>query len=356
MDPARVKEISTKALGYMTGAVVTAMVHLGDRLGLYRALRGAGPVTAQELATKVTLDERWVREWLHSQASAGLVQFVGDGRFQLTDEQAAVLADEENGSFLIGGFDVIMALIPQKKRIQKSFQTGRGVAYDGLGLDHWAAEIRFAEPWMRANLVSRVLPELGLKKKLKAGGKVAELWSRSGGTCLEMAKSFPKSEFHGYETSSLCHNKAVERLAEAGVKNLTFHEASVDALGPDASFDFILTWDCVHDMPDPAGAVRAIRRALKPDGTWLLIDINGMPTPEQNHNHPLGAGPLLFSISVLDCLGLSSCDHDGAALGTFGLPEQKARAMVTEAGFTRFTVRDFSAIGKPLSAFYEIQP
>lgn len=353
MDPARVKEVSGKAIGYLTGAVVTAMMHLGDQLGLYRALRGAGPITSADLAAKAGVDERWCREWLHSQVSAGLIQNAGDGRFEMTEEQAAVLADEANGAFLVGGADVVMALIRQKERVQQSIKTGRGVPYDALGTEHAAAEIRFSEPWMRANLIPVILPGLGIVPKLTAGARVAELDCRSGGTSLEMAKAFPKSEFHGYETSSLCNVKANERRAALGLDNITFHKAAFDALGADPVFDFILTWDCVHDMPDPMGAMRAIRSALKPDGTWLLIDIKGMPTPEENFSHPLGAGPILYSISVLDCLALSTCDHRGAGLGTFGLPEPKARQMATEAGFTQFKVHDFN---KPLSGFYEIRP
>jgi SAM-dependent methyltransferase len=263
-----------------------------------------------------------------------------------------VLADDANGAFLIGGVDVVIALLRQKDRVQQSLQTGRGVPYDDLGVEHAAAEIRFTEPWMRANFVPVILPEIGVAAVLADGGRAAEIDCRSGGTSLEMAKAFPNSQFQAFETSGLCHEKALERLAASGLKNLTFHRAGAEALGPDASYDFILTWDCVHDMPDPAATMRAIRAALKPDGVWLLIDINGMPTPEENYDHPLGAGPLLYSISVLDCLALSTCDH-GAALGTFGLPQPLARKMAAEAGFTRFTVRDF---GKPLSAFYEIRP
>lgn len=354
IDPARVKETSAKVIGYLTGAVATAMMHLGDQLGFYRALHGAGPITSAELAAKAGVDERWTREWLHSQVSAGLIQYAGDGRFQLTDEQAAVLADEANGAFLIGGADVVMALIRQKERVQQSIVTGLGVPYDALGVEHAAAEIRFSEPWMRANFIPTILPELGLVPKLTAGAKVAEIDCRSGGTSLEMAKAFPKSEFHGYETSGLCHEKSKERLVSLGLRNITFHKAGFDALGTDPVFDFILTWDCVHDMPDPAAAMRTIRAALKPDGVWLLIDIKGMPTPEENYQHPMGAGPILYSISVLDCLALSTCDHHGAGLGTLGLPEPVAKKMAREAGFTRFTVREFNS--KPLSGFYEIRP
>jgi hypothetical protein len=129
------------------------------------------------------------------------------------------------------------------------------------------------------------------------------------------------------------------------------HHAPASALKPNASFDFILTWDCRHDMTDPAGAMRAIRAAIKPNGTWLIVDINGMPTAEENYQHPLGA--LLYGFSVLDCLGCSTHEEGGAGLGTLGLTEPVARRMTAEAGFTRFTVGDF---GNPLNSFYEVRP
>lgn len=173
----------------------------------------------------------------------------------------------------------------------------------------------------------------------------------SGGALLQMAKAFPKSEFHGYDSADVAIDLAEERLVESGVTNTTFHRAPAALLPPDGSFDFVLTWDCLHDMTQPDEAMGAIRAAIKPDGTWLLVDIDGKPTPEENYEHPLAG--LLYGFSVLDCLGCSTSEEDGAALGTLGLPEPVARKMTAEAGFTRFQVLDF---GNPLNAFYEVRP
>jgi 2-polyprenyl-3-methyl-5-hydroxy-6-metoxy-1,4-benzoquinol methylase len=352
LDPDKIEEVTEKAIGYLSGAGISALIYLGDRLGLYRALSEAGPSTSAELAASAGLHERWVREWLHGQASAGLVQYAGDGRFELTSEQAAVLAEEANPAFVAGGFALMLSLLQRWETLCESFRTGRGVPYNELGADHAMGESRFSSPWMRANLVPVILPRLdGVAAKLAAGARVADVGCGSGKALLEMARAYRASEFHGYDSSDLAIRFAEEHLAQSGLWNITFHRAAADILPHDASFDFVLTWDCLHDMTDPAGAMRSIRGAIKPDGTWLIVDINGMPTPEENYAHPLGG--LLYSFSVLDCLACSTCEEGGAGLGTLGLPEPVARQMTAEAGFTRFTVRDF---GNPLNSFYEVRP
>jgi len=352
IDPKRVEEIADKAIGYLSGAGVSALAYLGDRLGLYCLLNEAGPSTSGELAAKARLHERWVREWLHGQASAGLVRYAGHGRFELTSEQAAVLADEDNPSFVGGGFALMVPLLQRWEALCESFRTGRGVPYNELGADHAVGESRFSSPWMRANLVPVILPNLdGVTPKLTAGARVADVGCGSGEALLEMAKAYPRSEFHGYDSSELAIGFAEAHLARSGLRNVTFHCAAANTLPRDASFDFVLTWDCLHDMTDPAGAMRSIRAAIRPDGTWLIVDINGMPSPEENYAQPLSA--LLYSFSVLDCLACSTCEEGGAGLGTLGLPEPVAMKMTAEAGFTRFTVRDF---GYPLNSFYEVRP
>lgn len=352
LNPHEIEATADRAIGYLSGAAISALVLLGDQLGLYRALREAGPVMSTELAARSGLDERWVREWLHGQASAGLVRYAGDGRFELTGEQAAVLADEVNPAFVTGGFALLFSLFQQWERLHKAFRTGRGVPYNQLGADHAVAESRFSAPWMRANLVPVILPGLeGVTSKLAVGGKAADVGCGSGKALLEMAKAYPNSQFHGFDSSELAIGLAREHLIASGLTNVTLHHAPASALEPNASFDFLLTWDCLHDMTDPGGAMRAIRAAIRPDGIWLIVDINGMRTPEENYQHPLGA--LLYGFSVLDCLGCSTHEEGGAGLGTLGLPEPVARRMTAEAGFTRFTVRDF---GNPLNSFYEVRP
>jgi len=352
LDVQKIEETADRAIGYLAGATISAMVFLGDQLGLYRTLSAAGRISSSRLADQASLDERWVREWLHSQASAGLVSYLGKGLYELTAEQAAVLADEENPHFITGGFALIFPLLQQHKRLIESFQTGRGVPYSGLGVEHAVGESRFSAPWIKSNLVPTILPALeSVTTKLSEGAKVADVGCGSGTALLEIAKAYPKSQFHGYDSSEVAITLAEECLAKSGLTNVMFHHVSADSMAADASFDFILTWDCLHDMLDPLTAMRAIRAAIKPDGSWLIVDINGMSTPEENYEHPLGG--FLYSISVLDCLACSTCEEGGQGLGTLGFPEPIARKMVAEAGFTRFTAHDF---GNPMNSFYEVRP
>jgi hypothetical protein len=170
LDPGRLEEAADRAITYLSGAAISASVFLGDQLGLYRALEGAGELTSGELARNSGLNERWVREWLHGQASAGLVRYAGRGRYELTNEQAAVLADEESPAFVAGGFGLVFPLFGQWERYYKAFRTGQGAPYEHLGQDHAIGESRFSAPWMRANLVPRILPELeGVSNKLPSG-------------------------------------------------------------------------------------------------------------------------------------------------------------------------------------------
>jgi 2-polyprenyl-3-methyl-5-hydroxy-6-metoxy-1,4-benzoquinol methylase len=351
-DPIDSVALADRAVGYLSGAATSALVCLGDQLGLYRALADVGPASSGELAAATGLDERWVREWLHGQAGTGLVDHVGDGHFELTPDQAALLAYEDHPAFLAGGFGPLFSLFERWERLHESFRTGRGTAYNDLGREHARNESRFSAPWMRANLVPVILPGLdGVTGRLVAGAKAADVGCGSGRATLEMASSYPQSEFHGYDVSEVAVRYARENLAASGLTNVTFHHADAAALPSDAAFDFMMTWDCLHDMTDPTATMRAIRGAIKPDGTWLIVDIAGQPTPEDNHDHPLAG--LLYGFSILDCLGCGTCAEDGAGLGTLGLPEPVARQMVTEAGFTRFKVRDFD---NPLNAFYEVRP
>jgi 2-polyprenyl-3-methyl-5-hydroxy-6-metoxy-1,4-benzoquinol methylase len=352
LPPTEIETIADRAIEYLNGAAVSALVVLGDQLGIYRALRDAGPVTAAEAAALSGLNERWVREWLHGQAGAGLVSYHPNGRFELTDAQAAVLSEEAGPDFLTGGFALLFSLFQGWDRLHDSFRTGRGTAYNTLGVEHAVNESRFSVPWMKANLVDVVLPQLdGVADKLAAGAKVVEIGCGSGKALVEMARAFPRSEFHGFDSAAVALELAKEHVASSGVTNVELHHAAGETLRADASFDFVLTWDCLHDMTDPAATMRAIRGAIRPEGTWLIVDINGGPTPESNYDHPLAG--LLYGFSVLDCLGCSTSTQDGLALGTLGFPEPVARRMTAEAGFERFEVRDF---GNPLNAFYEVRP
>jgi len=206
---------------------------------------------------------------------------------------------------------------------------------------------------MRANLVPVILPGLdSVTPKLTAGARVVDVGCGSGEALLEMAKAYSRSEFHGYDIAKIPLARAGENAKAAGVRNITLHDASLEPLAGDESHDFITTFDCLHDMTRPDLAMRAIRKAIKPDGTWLIADVHGMPTFEENlKENPMA--PFLYGISVLCCMSSALSEPGGLGLGTLGFPEPVARRMTEEAGFTRFTTRDFE---NPINAYYEVRP
>jgi 2-polyprenyl-3-methyl-5-hydroxy-6-metoxy-1,4-benzoquinol methylase len=352
LDFEKLKEFVLHVFGFLSGAVVSGMIHLGDRLGLYAALRDAGVVTSEELAHKTGLNERWVREWLRGQAAAQLVEYRGDGRFALSLEAGFVLAEENSPAFAAGGFHSLPQQFAVLERLPEAFRTGIGLPYDAFGPEGAAGIERFLAPWFRTFLVPVALPALdGVVAKLTAGAKVADIGCGSGLALLEMAKAYPQSLFHGYDISTHAIDRARANAAQAGVSNVTLHDASGDVLPADSSFDFITSFDCIHDMTHPDDVMRAIRAALKADGTWLIADINAKPTFEENlERNPMAA--MMYSISVMSCMSSGLSAPGGAGLGTLGFSEPVAREMTAAAGFTRFTRHDFD---NPVNAYYEVR-
>jgi SAM-dependent methyltransferase len=339
---------------YKEGEIVSLMVHLGDRLGLYRELAGAGPVTVAELAQRTALHPRWLQEWLRGQAAAGLLES-GDGeRFELTDVAAAVLADEETSlAFAAGAFTepVTPEVVDGLKR---AFHTGVGLTYDQLGPSAAHRTERSLGPWARLALVPRILPALdGVEAKLVNGAVVADVGCGAGVALVAMASAFPTSTFHGFDVSRLALERAEAKVTEAGLANVELHHAGAEELpGPlGAPLDFVLAFDCLHDMTHPDAAIAAVRRSLAEDGTWLIKDIRSSPDFAANRKNPLLA--MLYGFSVATCMSSAMSEPGGAGLGTLGFHPELAREMCTAAGFSRFTVHDFD---DPANLYYEVRP
>jgi len=335
----------------MSGAHVSAMIVLGLRLGLFTALAGRGPLTSDEVAGLTGLHERWLREWLRGQAAAGVLEY-GAGRFELAPETATLLADEDLMSYLGGNFLPLPQRFAFLRNLEESFRTGVGYTFDDRGSEAAASTESLFRNWYRLALVPQALPLLdGVVAKLEAGARVADVGCGSGLALLEIAKAFPRAECHGYDTSSLALGRAAANLEAAGVTNASFHDPSVEPLPPDGSFALISTFDCLHDMTHPEAAAAAIRAAIRDDGTWLIADINGAATFEEQ----IGSAqtPMLYAMSVLSCMSSALSEPGGAGLGTLGLPEPAMRALVAAAGFTRFRRLD---LPHPVNAFYEARP
>ncbi len=354
LDPTQVGLFSYRVFSKLEGAVTSAMVHLGDRLGLYRALADAdGALSTAELAEQTGLDERWVREWAYNQGAAEIVQIDSDERLSLAPEAVAVLADPDHPAFGMGSFHHLPQTMGALERLPESFRTGLGLDYDAHGPDCAEGIARGFEPWMRANLLSTVLPALdGVETRLRDGAKVLDVGCGAGGVVLVLASSFPASRVTGYDISQHALALARERQAEAGLTNASFEDPRQDPMPADGSADLVVTFDCLHDMTDPAGMVRAIRAALADDGTWLLVDIKAHDTFAENvRRNPMAS--LMYGISVMSCMSSALSEPGGAGLGTLGLSAARAEQLARDAGFTRFRQLD---IDHPINALYEIRP
>jgi 2-polyprenyl-3-methyl-5-hydroxy-6-metoxy-1,4-benzoquinol methylase len=353
MDPEKLKEYAKVVFGALGGAMTSSMIYLGDRLGLYRALAEAGAVTSQELAERTGLHERWLREWLYQQGAAGVLEYRGGGRFALPAEGVAVLAEESHPAFGVGFFAHLPQRMAVVERLPEAFRTGLGLPYDAFGPEGARGIERGLAPWFRALLVPMLLPQVdGVVADLEAGAAAADVGCGAGVALLEMARAFPASEFHGYDISSYALERAEQNRAEAGLGNAHFHDARREPLPRDGRFALVTTFDCLHDMTDPAGVMAAIRASLREDGTWLIADIKAHATYEENvERNPMAA--MMYGTSVTSCMSSALSEPGGLGLGTLGLYEDLARRMAHEAGFSRFARLD---LRHPVNAFYVARP
>lgn len=337
---------------YKQGELVALMIHLGDRLGLYRALRDAGSVTAEELAVRTGLHERWLREWLRGNAAADLLDSDDGITFSLRPEGAAVLADEHDSlAFAAGAFGP--PLDPSVvDDLADAFRTGIGLPYDRLGPSGAHATERGLGPWARLALVPRIIPALdGVAAKLEGGAVVADVGCGGGVALTALAEAYPASRFHGYELSRHALDRATARVEAMALDNVTLHHQRAEELPAGSGYDLVLTFDCLHDMTHPDAAVAAIRGAIDPDGTWLVKEIRSTGDWAHDRRNPMLA--MMYGFSLTSCMSSALSEPDGAGLGTVGLSTEVARRMAADAGFSRFAVHD---VDDPANLYYEIRP
>jgi SAM-dependent methyltransferase len=343
---------SLRVWGYKQGEVVSLMIHLGDRLGLYRALAGAGRLDADALAERTGLHPRWLLEWLRGQAAAGLVRSEDGETFELPPEAVPVLVDDRSSVWYAAGAFTGAAAAPDvTDRLAEAFRTGRGLRYDDLGPEGARSVEQLLAPWSRAALVPVILPGAGLADRLEQGARVADVGCGAGVALASMARAYPRSRFFGYDPSGHALDRARANLDAAGVLNVELVEAPAEALPADASFDVILTLDCLHDMPHPERAAAAIRAATAGDGAWLIKEIRSGSTWAENLRNPVLA--MMYGISVVTCLSSALSEPDGAGLGTLGLDPGSLERLVRDAGFKEFQQHDF---GDPSGLYYTARP
>lgn len=325
------------------------MVLIGERLGLFKALAAHGPATSVELAERTGTAERYVREWLAAQAAAGYVEYnSATRRFSMTPEQAMALADETSPVYIAGAFDVIASGYIDEPKVTKAFQTGQGVGWH----EHHECLFRGVERFFRtsyqAHLVQEWLPALdGVVDKLRRGAKVADVGCGHGASTLLMAKAFPKSTFVGYDYHVASIERARRAAAEAGLSNARFEVGKAKDF-PGRDFDLVACFDALHDMGDPKGAAAHIRKALKADGTFMLVEPFAHDDLADNLN-PVGR--LYYAGSTMICTPASLSQEVGLGLGAQA-GETRLREVVTAGGFTRFR----RATETPFNLILEARP
>jgi SAM-dependent methyltransferase len=329
MDETKLMEFVHKAVADVGTVLGGSMTVLGDRLGLYKAMAGAGPLTAGELAERTGTVERYVREWLAAQAATGYVVYDGDGRFSLPDEHAIPLTDEASPACVIGAFETALASVHSTDRLTAAFRTGQGVGWGEHHHDLYEGCERFFRPGYQAALISAWLPALdGVVPKLEAGARVADVGCGHGASTVLMAEPFPASTFSGFDTHEPSIAAARKRAAAAGVGDRTRFEVATAQDFP-GRYDLVCFFDCPHDMGDPVGACAHVRSAIEPEGTLLLVEPMAGDRVEDNLN-PVGAA--YYGFSTLLCTPNSLSQDVGAALGAQA-GEARLRDTATAAGF-----------------------
>jgi SAM-dependent methyltransferase len=352
VDPDEIAKFAFRVWSYKQGEMVSLMIHLGDRLGLYRALDGAGPVSAEELAATTGLHPRWLREWLRGNAAADLLASDDGERFELTAVGARVLTREDDSlQFAAGAFgpppDPVLV-----DDLADAFRSGTGLPYDRHGAAGVHQTERMLGPWARLSLVPTIVPALdGVHERLAAGTMVADVGCGAAVALTTLAEAYPRSTFHGYELSHLAAERARARVVDAGLTNLEIFGQRAEDLPQGADYSLVLTFDCLHDMTRPDAGAAAIRRAIADDGTWLVKEIRCDRTWAGNRRNPMLA--MFLGFSIVSCMSSALSEPDGAGLGTIGLPPRALEELARNAGFTRFQMHDFD---DPANLYYEVRP
>ena len=330
-------------------AVHTGMVVIGEKLGLYKALAG-DPMSSAQLAAKTKMDERYLREWLASQAAGGYITYDPEtDQFSLNEEQAFTLATEDSPAYLPGAFEMALGSLAAVPRIAESFRTGAGMGWHEHvdGVFHGCE--KFFRPGYATNLVSSWIPALSdVQEKLESGARVADVGCGKGASTLLMAQAFPKSRFFGFDYHDKSIDAARESAKRSGVADrVTFDVAKAKDF-PGKDYDFVAVFDCLHDMGDPIGAAAHVRQSLAKDGTWMIVEPFANDQLKDNLN-PVGR--VYYSFSTLLCTPCSRSQEVGLCLGAQA-GETRIREVVTSAGLHRFR----RAAETPFNLVYEARP
>jgi ubiquinone/menaquinone biosynthesis C-methylase UbiE len=317
-----------QVLGDLGGAVSVPLVRIGEALGLYRTLQEIGPATVEEVSTAAGCAPRYIREWLSAQAASGYVTHTA-GKFSLSPAQSLVFAEADSPVYLVGAFDTAAAMVENQARVQAAFHTGKGVAWGDQAGCLFCAVARMFRPGYVNALVQEWLPALdGVVERLTAGARVADVGCGHGVSTILMAQAFPASDFVGYDFHPGSIAAARAHALAHGVDNLRFEVARAQDF-PGADHDLVACFDCLHDMGDPEAAAAHIRKALKPGGTWMVVEPAAGDALEDNLN-PVGR--LYYAASTMICVPTSLAQETGLALGAQAGP-RRISEVIRAGGF-----------------------
>jgi SAM-dependent methyltransferase len=332
IDEAKLNAFLGKAVGDLGAAMSATLMLVGDRLGLYKEL-AKGALTSEQLAQKTGTHERYVREWLGNQGAGGYVEYdAANDTWYLTPEQALCLADPAGPVDMPGAYNIVEATFHALGRTLENFRSGKGMEWGEHHACLFHGTERFFRAGYNANLIAAWLPALeGVVPKLQRGGKVADVGCGHGASTLLMARTYPNSQFVGYDYHAESIRVARERAAAAGVGNAQFEVA--DAVSyPGRDFDLIAFFDCLHDMGDPVGASRHARQALRADGTAMIVEPFANDRVQDNLN-PVGR--VMYGASSQICVPVSLA-RNGPALGAQAGEARLRKVVVEGGGFQRF--------------------
>ncbi|HYB25663.1 MAG TPA: class I SAM-dependent methyltransferase [Solirubrobacteraceae bacterium] len=334
VDGDKLMQFVFRAVDEVGATLNSALVVMGDKLGLYRALAGSGGLSPGELAGQTGTAERYVREWLNAQAAGGYVEYDPDsGRYTLPPEQTVALTDADSPAYLPGFFQIALGSVLDSPKIIEKARSGDGFGWHEHVHDVHEGCERFFRPGYNAHLVGEWLPALdGVVEKLERGALVADVGCGHGASTILMAQAFPNSTFVGSDYHDGSIETARRRAQEMGVSDRVRFQVAPAAAYSDSSYDFVAMFDCLHDMGDPVGAARHVHSTLKPDGTWMIVEPNAGDRVEDNLN-PVGRA--YYAFSTLLCTPASLSQEVGLALGAQA-GEARIRDVVHAGGFTSF--------------------
>jgi SAM-dependent methyltransferase len=350
IDNQRLHELVGRAINDFGATYHSALVVLGDRLGLYRALAGSGGLTPAELAATTSTSERYVREWLNAQAAGGYIDFDPlSERYCLSPEQALLLADESSPVFVVGGFEAAVAAVGIQPRLVDAFRTGEGIGWHEHSNGLFGGVERFFRSGYAHHLVSEWIPALSdVEGRLLAGARVADIGCGHGASTILLAEAYPRSTFVGFDYHAPSIQTARSRADAAGVADRVLFEVARAAEFPGGAFDLVTMFDCLHDLGDPLGAARHVRRTLADDGTWMVVEPNASDRVEENL-HPIGRA--FYSASNFMCTPNSLSQEVGLALGAQA-GEARIREIALDAGFSSFR----RVAQTPFNLIFEVKP